>query len=155
MFYLRVSHKNVIIFINYIDWSTRSDRRRWWWYRTELTVGPFEKTRSLFFRTALVEFYRFCPEKPLQKQITARRFCMFLHGKRFSARKSAFHHNAATNDRCSLCGEKTCLFWWGIDMGGKSQFRNCDKKSQLWLFVTFVNSDPYLCLTKISKFCPP
>ena len=27
-FWLRVRHKNIIIFINYIDWSTRSDRRR-------------------------------------------------------------------------------------------------------------------------------
>ena len=36
----------------------------------------------------------------------------------------------------------------------KSQIPNCEK-SQLWRFVTFVTSGPYLCLTKIRKFCSP
>ena len=33
---------------------------------------------------------------------TARHFCMFSHGKRISARKSAFHRKVVTNNRCSF-----------------------------------------------------
>ena len=59
---LRVPRQKRHLFINHIDWSTRSDRQRWWWYRTELAVGPFERTWSQVFRTVLVEVSRFCPE---------------------------------------------------------------------------------------------
>ena len=38
-------------------------------------------------------------EKDCCKNKTARRVCMFSHGRRISARKSAFHHTVATNDR--------------------------------------------------------
>ena len=59
------------------------------------------KEIDLYFRTVLIEFSRFCPEKPLQKQngLSEKCVCIFSHGKRISARKSAFHHKVATNDR--------------------------------------------------------
>ena len=64
---------------------------------------------------------------------------MFSHGKRISARKSAFHHKVATNDRYSFFMEKrNQRFSWGIDMGRKSQIPNCDKKVTKVTIVTFV-----------------
>ena len=60
---LRVTRQKRHMLINYIDWSTRSDRQRWWWYRTELPVGPFERAWSQVFRIVLVGFSRFCSEK--------------------------------------------------------------------------------------------
>ena len=124
-------------FINYIDWSTRSDRRRWWWHRTELAVGPLERTRSLFFRTVLVEFSRFCPEKLLQKKNCLSEKNVFVC---FRTENASAHANRLFITKLPLMigtvfyGEENLPVFVGHRYG--SEVTNCDKKSQLWLFVT-------------------
>ena len=60
---------------------------------------------------------------------------MFSHGKRISARKSAFHHKASTNDRYSFFyGEGKLTGFVGHRLSRKSQIvtksHNCDFLSQ-------------------------
>ena len=156
---LRVPRVTWHTFINYIDWSTRSDRRRWWWYRTELAVGPFERARSLFFRTVLVEFSRFCPEKPLQKQNGLSEKNVFVC---FRTEKASAHANRLFITKLPLIigavlfyGEAELTVSWGIDMCRKSQIVT---KVTIVTFVTifeFVTSDPYLCPTKTVNSASP
>ena len=101
----------------------------------ELAVGPFERARSQVFRTALVEFPRLCPEKPLQKQNG-------LSGKNvfvcFRTEIKSAHANRLfiTKFLLMICtvfnGEQNLLILVGHNSGRKSQFRYCDKN------VTFV-----------------
>ena len=85
-------------------------------------------------------------KKMLQKKngLSGKTFgvCMFSHGNRISARKSAFHHKVATNDQYSFYGEKNFDILVEHNSGPKSQFQNCDKKSHFCHNFEIVTSVP-------------
>ena len=60
--------------------------------------------------------------------------CMFSHGKRFSTRKSAFHHKVATNDRYRFYGGQNLLILvrhrYGPEVTNVTKSHNCDFLSQ-------------------------
>ena len=114
---LRVRRKNVIRLINYIDWSTRSDRQRWWWYRTELAVGPFERAWSQVFRTVLVEFSGFCSEKPLQKQNGSLLLNVFARKIYQRSAMDLNRHTSSDESGGNLGAELSYLIWPSISSG--------------------------------------
>ena len=130
----------------------------WWLCQTELAVGPFERAWSQIFRTALVGFSRFFSEK---NDTEAKRLVIFVcfrtGGKSISARKSASHRKAATNDRRSFYEEAEFTVFVGNRYG--SEVTNCDKshnKSHNCDFLSqFVTSDTYLCPTKTMNSASP
>ena len=82
---------------------------------------------------------------------------MFSHEKSFSTRKSAFHHEVATNDRYSFFnGEAELTVFVGHRHG--SEVTNVTKSYNYDFFchnLEFVTSDPYICPTQTVNSASP